>query len=136
MVHVLIHTDSRYPVNRKIVRKAIDDTLKKFKIDNDNFEVSVAVVGARKMKVIGDKYLNDGKKHEILSFPFEEISSHRDGAQQGFISAPDGILRLGDIVLCWPEVVSLAASEASMVDDKIYDLIGHGMEHLMGKHHE
>ena len=145
MNSILIHTDTRYPVNRKHVRRAVDDTLKKFKMESGNFEVSLAVVGSRKMKTICEKYLNDGQKHEILSFPFEEISqqrfgtgqaAHQNSAGQGFVNPPDGVLRLGDIILCWPYVVARAAEDEMMVDDKIYDLICHGVEHLIGKHHE
>lgn len=136
MVQVLIHTDTRYPVNRKVVRAAVDDALKKYKMGDGNFEVSVAVVGSRKMKMISEKYLGDGQMHEILSFPFEAIYQQPFGAGQGFVNPPDGVLRLGDIILCWPYVLVQAAGDEMMVDDKIYDLICHGVEHLIGKHHE
>lgn len=133
MVSVQINSDSRYPVNRKIVRKAVEDTLKKNKMSEGDIEVSVAVVGKRKMRELADKYLQDGKDHEILSFPYEDIDSVNS---KGFINHPDNVLRLGDIVLCWPEVVLLAGRDDLLVDDEVYFLTGHGVEHLLGKHHE
>src|SRR3989344_14549 len=102
MVNVIIHTDTRYPVNRKVIRRAVLDTFSEFKVESGDLEVSVAVVGSRKMKDLSLKFLKDGKTHEVLAFAQEEISQS-DG--RGFVNPPDNILRLGDIVLCWPEIL-------------------------------
>lgn len=132
MVRVQIATDSRYPVNRKVIRKAVIDTFRKHQIDQSSAEVSVAVVGQRKMKDLTKTYLGDATKHEILTFPFEEVSNQ---AIRGFINPPDGILRLGDVVLCWPYVLEAATFDDIMVDEEIYFLTAHGVEHLLGEHH-
>lgn len=133
MVKVLITTDTRYPVNRKAVRGAVEGIFEKEKLGALSAEVSVYVVGSRKMKEIADKYMGDGKTHEVLSFPLEEITSKEKG---GFVSPPDGVLRLGDVVISWPEVMRLAAEESIMVDEKLAFLVAHGVEHLLGKHHD
>lgn len=133
MLSVLISTDTRYPVSRKIIRKAVSDVLLKNKIEHSNTEVSVSVVGERKMKELSKTYLGDDENHEILSFSLEEITATSEG---GFISPPDGVLRLGDIVLCWPEVVEAASRDNVMIDHELYLLTCHGVWHLLGKHHE
>lgn len=133
MVTTLISTDTRYPVNRKIIRKAVLDTLFANKMEDSSVEVSVAVVGKRKMKVLCDYYVKDGRMHDVLSFPLEEIT---DDAGGGFIRVPDDILRLGDVVLCWPEVITKAAFDDIMVDEELYTMTSHAVEHLLGKHHE
>ncbi len=128
MVKVLISTDPRYPVNRKVLRRAVLGVFEKEKILDIQAEVSVSVVGKRKMKALTSKYLKDGRDHEVLSFPIEEVA--------GFINAPDDVLRLGDVVLCWPEVLLCAARDNIMVDEEVALLTAHGVEHLLGKHHE
>src|SRR3989344_1912522 len=133
MVNVIIHTDTRYPVNRRIIRKAVLDTFSEFKVESGNLEVSVAVVGSRKMKDLSLKFLKDEKTHEVLAFAQEEISQSEG---RGFVNPPDDILRLGDIVICWPEVLESASREETMVDDQLYFLTGHATEHLLGKRHE
>lgn len=144
MINVLIKTDTRYPVNRKIVRKAVDDTFKKFKIDAD-FEISIAVVGKRKMKQLSNDFLNDSLEHQILTFALNEESpvkvlksdsGESTVASQGFINPPDGLLRLGDVILCWPQVLECASQDDVMVDDEVYDLVCHGVEHLLGHGHD
>ena len=130
MVTVLIHSDSRYPVNRKVVRQAVLDTFRQNKMGNIDAEVSIAVVGQRKMKAICQKYLEDEKVHEILTFSLEDVEGKR------FINPPDGILYLGDVVLCWPKVLLAASEDALMVNSELAFLVSHGTLHLIGKHHE
>lgn len=132
MISVLVKTESRYPVNRKAVRRAIADVFEKESISNLNAEISVIVCGARKMKKLSDKYMGDDKTHEVLSFPLEDVNSNT-GA---FVGSPDDILRLGDVVVSWPEVVRLAGERNVMVDEELAFLVAHGVEHLLGKHHE
>lgn len=143
MINVLIKTDTRYPANRKIIRRAVSDTFKKYKVDAD-FEISVAVVGSRKMKQLSVDFLNDSQKHQILTFALNEegnikVIKPESGQStvriQGFINPPDGFLRLGDIVLCWPEVLMSASNDDLMVDEEVYDLVCHGVEHLLGYEH-
>jgi len=61
-----------------------------------------------------------------LSFPLAE------GEQTPL---PSGVLRLGDIVLSYPQVIKESARDDMMVDDKINELVQHGLLHLLGEHH-
>lgn len=131
MVNVLIATDTRYPVDRKVIRKAVTDVIARQKIENIDTEISVAVVGRRKMNELASKYLKDDQEHAVLAFALEEV-----GQDVGFINSPDEVLRLGDVVLCWPKVLEAASRDDMMVDDKLYFLTVHGVEHLLGKHHQ
>lgn len=133
MQRVLISGDTRYPINRRIIRQAVENTLLRNKISSEDIEVSVMVIGKRKMRDLSLRFMKDGQDHEVLSFPLEEITQD---SGRGFINAPDGILRLGDIVLSWPQVVALAGIEDIMVDDEVYKLVAHSVDHLLGKHHE
>ena len=139
MVRTLISTDTRYPVNRKLIKRAVGDVLAKNNVHAA--EVSVAVVGERKMRELVKNYLHDDEPCEVLAFPLEDVMSsgqRRQGSvnRQGFVNPPDGVLRLGDLVLCWPQVLLSASRNDKLVDDEVYFLTGHGVLHLLGKHHE
>lgn len=129
MVKVLISSDSRYPVNRKVIKKAVLDVFIREGIESLNAEVSVLVCGFRKMNELTKKYLDDGNDHEVLSFPLEE--NHKASVDNS-----GELLRLGDVVISWPKVLELAAAENIYVDEKLAFLVSHGVEHLLGKHHE
>ncbi|MBM3283437.1 rRNA maturation RNAse YbeY, partial [Candidatus Gottesmanbacteria bacterium] len=49
-----------------------------------------------------------------------------------FIDPPDNILRLGDVVVSYPQVIEAAYQENKLVDDKIDELIIHGLSNLLG----
>jgi rRNA maturation RNase YbeY len=131
MVKILIKTESRYPVNRKAIRKGINDVLTAEGLTNLDAEVSVLVCGSRKMKMLADKHVGDKKVHEVLSFPFEDPKKIKM-----FVNSSDEVMILGDIIVSWPEVIRLASVNDRMVDDELAFLVGHGMEHLLGKHHD
>ena len=123
MVRVLIKSEGKFPIKKQIIKKAVVNTLKANEMKG-NFEVSVSVVGEGQMDKLSQKYMKDGKKHQVLSFPLEDRVS------------PDGILRLGDIIFCYPQILLAAKRDGAIVDDEIYSLTVHSTEHLLGKHHE
>ena len=126
MVSVLIFVESRYKVNRKRVKKTVEGVLSKEGISSDA-EVSLAFVGDRKMRELSRKYKGEDKTRNILSFSLTE--------GQEALGQP-GILRLGDIVISYPEVIREAVKGEFLVDDRIDELLAHGLNHLLGLHHE
>ncbi len=125
-VSVPIFVESRYKVNRKRIKKTV------FKVITANeikgaVEVSVAIVGDRKMRQLSKKHKGEDKTRNILSFSLSEgESTHLDRE----------VLRLGDIVISYPQVIKEASEEEMLVDDKVDTLIEHGMLHLLGINHE
>ena len=124
---VLIFVESRYKVNRKRIKTALSNLLIQQGV-NSPVEVSVAIVGDRKMRQLSKKYKGEDKTRNILSFSLTE-GEKLQGDQ-------NGILRLGDIVISYPVVITEASRDEVLVDDKIDELVVHGMEHLLGTHHE
>lgn len=121
-----IFVESRYRVNRKRIKKTASKVLVENEIKGP-VEVSVAIVGDRKMRALSKKYKGEDKTRNILSFPLSEGES---------TYLPSETLRLGDIVLSYPQIIKEASVEEVLVDDKIDELIEHGMLHLLGINHE
>lgn len=125
-VNVLIFVESRYRADRKRIKVTISSLLGKQGIQSP-VEVSVAIVGDRKMRKLNKKYKGEEKTTNVLSFPLSEGQS---------TSLPSDVLRLGDIVVSYPQVIKEAAEEEVMIDDKIDELVEHSLLHLLGIHHE
>ena len=123
---VAIFVESRYKINRKKIKQVVAKVMAKNQIAGP-VEVSVAVVGDRKMRELSKKYKGDDKTHNVLSF------SQTDGES---VNASGDLLRLGDIVISFPEVIREASEEEKFVDDKVDELVEHGLMHLLGIHHE
>ena len=130
MADILIKTDSHYKVNRSRIRKLIELYLEERKV-RARVEVSLSVIGDRQMKNLNRKFRNLDQTTDVLSFPL--IATEKKSV---FIDPPDNILRLGDIVVSYPQVLDEASDENVLVDDKIDELIIHGFKHLLGQHHD
>lgn len=130
MITVLFQTASHFPVNRKKIKEAIVGALTG-KITSAA-EVSVAIVGDRLMQKLNLKYRGKDYPTDVLSFGFADPTAAPTGP---FVEAPDGVLRLGEIVVSYPQAVKEAMEENKLVDDTIVGLVLHGLDHLMGIHH-
>jgi probable rRNA maturation factor len=128
MIKVSVTKQSNYPVNVLAVKKQLAEFLVKNGIVSDA-EVSIALVGEKKMMEIGNKYLKDKKLHNVLSFVPGEVKG-------GFIYPPDGKIHLGEIIICYPLVVKEAKTENVLINERVYELTEHGALHLLGIHHQ
>lgn len=122
---VPIFVESRYRVNRRKIAKCVRDELHKHGVDGE-VEVSVAIVGKRKMHELNKKYRNLDKPTNVLSFCQQEGES---------VPHSGNVMMLGDVVVCYPIAVDNAARENMLVDDKICELVEHSVRHLLGFHH-
>ncbi len=129
MASVLFRTQSRYPINRKLIQKKINEFLV-YKVHRET-QVSIMIVGDRQMRELNQKYRQLDATTDVLSFPLNEHLEKNDA----FVVSPDNILRLGDIVVSYPQAREAAAEEEKLVDDKINELVLHGLNHLLGIHH-
>lgn len=125
-IKVDIFVESRYKVNRKKIKSTVVKVVKKQDIQCP-IGVSIAIVGDRKMRDLSKKYKNEDRTRNVLSFSLTE-------GESSFL--PHDRLILGDIVVSYPQVIKEAAEDEMLVDDKIDELIEHGLMHLLGLHHE
>lgn len=121
----LIFVESRYQVNRKKIKETVERVISDRGISSP-MEVSVAIVGDRKMHALNKKYRGFDKTTNVLSF------SQTEGVG---IIPPSGNLALGDIVISYPVMIKEASFENMLVDDKICYWVAHGLRHLLGEHH-
>lgn len=124
-ITTLIFVESRYQVNRKKIKETVERTIADHGISSP-VEVSVAIVGDRKMRALNKKYRNLDKTTNVLSF------SQTEGVN---VSPPTGNLTLGDIVISYPVMIKEASFENMLLDDKICYWVQHGLQHLLGEHH-
>lgn len=138
MVIVNFRTESRFPFDRKKIREVVTRILEQQGI-RGKVEVVISVVGDRKMHELNKQYRGCDETTDVLSFPLENGGSvSRRGtpdAPSGFVSPPDGILHLGDVVISYPQAVLSAAERNVLVDEEIAKLGEHGVLHLLGIHH-
>jgi rRNA maturation RNase YbeY len=128
MIKVNLQKQSSYPVNVRKLKKTLQDFFASKGIVSEA-EVSVAIVGEKKMLELSKNYLKDRVKHSVLAFTPEET-------KKKFVYPPDGIIHLGEIIICYPFIVGEARKKGKLIDDVLTELAQHSALHLMGIHHE
>lgn len=124
---MMVKADSRYRFNRKKIRAGVLKVLEEQGI-KQSVEVSLMVVGERKIRDLEKRYFGEDKVTDVLSFP------QMDGE-----SIPEvdlDVLTLGDVVVCYPQAKRQALKFNRLLDDEIEFLTCHGVLHLLGIHHD
>lgn len=138
MVNIIVNSDSRYPVNKLAIQATVIELLQRHRISG-NLEIGINIVGDRKMHEINRKFRGIDSTTNILSFALEDPSTQsrlQHIPKVGFVKAQDNILRLGDILISFPQLIKDASLEGVSVDEEVRFLVEHGMKHLLGIHHD
>lgn len=115
MIHII--TSSRYRINRKRIVAYIEKLLETFGVGNE-MHLNCIFVGKTKMKSIASRYKKEKVALPVLSFSYKDDNTHDDRL-------------LGEVFLCYPQVVLLAAERNKKVEDMIDAMIKHGVENLL-----
>lgn len=136
MVNIIVNSDPRYDVNKAGITAAVTEMLRKLRISG-RVELGINIVGDRKMHELNRKFRGLDSTTNILSFALEDSNpaSLHHIPKIGFVAAPDRWLRLGDIVISYPQAVEDASMDGISVDEEIRNLVEHGLNHLLGIHH-
>lgn len=124
-ISIPIYVESRYRVNRNRIKKTVIETLEKNGVEGP-LEISIAIVGNRKMRLLNKKYRNIDQTTNVLTFSQIEGEKSIQPLQSS---------TLGDVVISYPFVIEEAARFDQLVDDRVSELVEHGVKHLIGKHH-
>jgi rRNA maturation RNase YbeY len=128
MIKVLVKKTSNYPVNSPRIKRKVRNFLKKKGITSDAV-ISIAIIGKKRMIELSKKYMEDSSLHNVLSFTENEIN-------EKFVYPPNGPIQLGEVVVCYAKAFEEAKSENKRIEEKVTELIEHGILHLLGVHHK
>lgn len=112
---ITVFSSSRYKINRKLIKAKAVEVLGEHGAQKDT-TLSIAFVGKNKMRTVSKTYKDENEALPVLSFPFNEKRA-------------DGLF-LGEILICYPQAVLMAAHKNKRVDDIINFLVQHGIENF------
>lgn len=114
---IRIITSSRYIVDKKRVRLFIESCFAKNNIDS-SLSINIVFVGKTKMRSIASTYKHEDVALPVLAFPY------RNDLEMG-----ESLL--GEVFLCYPQIVLLAAERGKRLNVLIDELIEHGIKNLL-----
>ncbi len=127
MIKVVVFKTSNYPVSSPALKRKVRAFLEAKGIKSDT-EVFISFVSKPRMIKIAKKYLKEDNVHNVLSFTEKEVAFP-------FVYPPGNFTQLGEVVVCYPKAVEEAKKENVTMDEKIWQLVEHGLMHLLGHHH-
>jgi probable rRNA maturation factor len=89
-------------------------------------ELGVLVTDDEAVRRLNAEYANEDETTDVLAFSLWE--------GEEFVS-PDGVMRLGEVIISYPTASRQAAEAARGVDEEIAHLLVHGILHLLGYDH-
>lgn len=136
MVNIIVNSDYRYQINKLMIQSVVMEVLQRYRITS-LVEIGINVVGSRKIHEINKKYRGQDYPTDIITFALEDTpTSLQHIPRVGFVASPDKILRLGDILLSYPQVLEDASLDGISIEEEVRILLEHGVKHLLGMHHD
>ncbi len=97
-------------------------------------EMGLVIASQERIKQLNKAYLGEDEPTDVLAFSMLE---ERDTAgHQPFVTAPDDIAHLGEVIISYPQAVKQAGEHCHSVKREVAILIIHGILHLLGYDHD
>lgn len=108
---------SRYKINSRSIKQTVTEVLIEQK-QPTRAVLNVVFIGTRKMREIAKTYKHENVALPVLAFAYKEL----DMSGENF---------LGEIFLCYPQVILLAAERGKMADEMINRMVEHGLKNII-----
>lgn len=126
-----VYIEPHYPLKKKQLSVAAVKALEAGQV-LDDAQLSISIVGDRKMRSLNKEYRGIDKSTDVLAFPY----TFGTGKVKFVEAESSPYLNLGDIIISYPQLLERAANEDMLVDEMASFLVIHGVLHLLGMDHE
>ena len=96
------------------------------------YEVSLVFTGSEMVKQLNRDYRGVDEPTDVLAF----YMLPKKGADSSFALPPDGVTRLGEVIISYPQAVAQAKEQGHSPQRELALLVIHGILHLLGYEHE
>jgi len=133
-LYVEISKPFRGPVDERWLRRIAEETLAKKGIDSP-VELSLVITDAKTIRKLNKRYRARDEATDVLSFALREESPPSNDATP-FVTPPDGVLHLGEVIVSYPQAVLQAEEYRHPLEQELALLVVHGVLHLLGHEDE
>jgi len=101
-----------------------------------NTELGLLVTGQKKVRELNRTYRGEDRPTDVLAFYMTTAGEQPESEPAQFVSPPDGMRHLGEVVISYPQAVIQARERRHSINKELTILIIHGVLHLLGYDHE
>jgi probable rRNA maturation factor len=95
-------------------------------------EVSLVITDQECIHQLNREYLGEDRPTDVLAF----LMLPSGGETRGFVSPPDGLAHLGEVIISLPQATAQAEEHGHSMGREIAILTVHGVLHLLGYDHD
>ncbi len=128
-----INNLTKYKIPRKFLNNIAYITLFELKIKKST-ELALIICDSKTIRRLNRIYRKKNKITDVLAFGLGNLPEKN--LKKEFISPPDGILHLGDVVICYQKTKEQARKYGHSVKKELAYLLIHGILHLVGYDHK
>ncbi len=96
------------------------------------YEVGLVFTDSETVKQLNRDYRGVDEPTDVLAF----YMLPQKGADDSFALPPDGVTRLGEVIISYPQAVEQAKEQGHSPERELALLVIHGILHLLGYDHE
>ncbi|MGA8849047.1 MAG: rRNA maturation RNase YbeY [Dehalococcoidia bacterium] len=96
------------------------------------YEVSLVFTDAEKVRQLNRDYRGVDEPTDVLAF----YMLPQKGADSSFALPPDGVTRLGEVIISYPQAVAQAKEQGHSPERELALLVIHGILHLLSYDHK
>lgn len=111
-------------VGEDVLRRVVQETLRAEGVIGP-VELGLLVVDDARIQALNRQYL-------ACDWPTDVIAFGLEGGDPDFVTPPDGVRYLGDVVVSYPQAVEQAAEQGHSPTRELACLVAHGVLHLLG----
>jgi probable rRNA maturation factor len=130
-LNILIEEQFQGCLEENWLQQVIEETLATCGV-NSRVELGLLISNDGVICELNQKYRGVDEATDVLAFALTETESEKDS----FITPPNGILHLGEVIISYPQAKRQAEEYGHPVEQELALLIIHGMLHLLGYEHD
>jgi probable rRNA maturation factor len=132
-INISIRRNMDLPVEKNWLERIARKVLEGENITS-SAEMGLLITDSKTVQKLNRIYRDEDKPTDVLAFQMATDSHH--GSEGSFVSPPDGVLHLGEVIISYPQAVKQAQEQGHEVTGELALLIVHGILHLLGYDHE
>jgi probable rRNA maturation factor len=130
-IEIFVEEEFRGVVDGGWVKKIVRQVLKAEGV-TPPYEVSLVFTDSATVQRLNRDYRGVDEPTDVLAF----YMLSQKGADSSFALPPDGITRLGEVIISYPQAAEQAKEQGHSPERELALLVIHGILHLLGYDHE
>jgi probable rRNA maturation factor len=130
-IGVFVEEEFRGVVDRGWIKKIVRQVLKAEGVAPP-YEVSLVFTDSETVQRLNRDYRGIDEPTDVLAF----YMLPQKGVDSSFALPPDGVTRLGEVIISYPQAVAQAKEQGHSLERELALLVIHGVLHLLGYDHE